>query len=857
MKVKITLLLLSLCVSFISIAGNGKSLPVVNRGEVIERLWIVNEKAWEKSMVKALNTTEEDFKVFLKFYSAQFAKSRSNFISKGLRGEITEGNAMEYFARLTDTYKALYHKFEKIKKDYPNTVNEYTADKPVTRPPVVTGACNPGCNNLDFSSGNLSGWNAYYAANDLSLPNSFGTTAPTGGPAGAVTKAANDPSTFTNQVTIMSGAGVDPYAGALIPVAAPLGSYSARVGDTTTGFGVGILTNQFVVPSVPIPVLTIQYAVVLEHTVFHSFYQQPWFQVQVLDASGNPIPGCGQYFVVAFDTLNYLKNFVAFPHPVNSDTMYCRPWTSVFVPLNGYQGQCISLSFEASDCNGGAHLGYAYVAASCNQLQVTSSSTTFCGQSTITLTAPPGGTYQWIGPCISGSTTNQTATVTCAGTYSVIVSSSTTGTTCVDTLSMTVTTSPGKPPVPFFKTDTVCAGTPTIFNNLSNPIGGAGVKFYWDFFNNGKFEDSTTSPSWTFTQGGVYFVRLHETVNGCGMDTTLKVIVDSTSTLSFSAFSSCAGQASSFFMSGAPSSKFIWNFGDPSSGVNDTSTLLFPSHIFTSAGTYTVALKTLGVHCADSSTQTITVGATPIADIWSGQTSCADSVIKFKDKDSINIFEYEWEFYNSSGTFIGFNFSTSSATTTFTFPGPGTYSVILYAFSNPSFCEGGDTIKITIGSAPTAAFNILPSDSACIHRPIQCVDASKGAPSSWSWNFGDPASGVNNMSNKQNPTHIYSSAGNYIIKLIDNPGAGCTDSITDTVAVTEVASNFNVNTVCLHDTTKFGDLSSVTNGNIKIWQWNFGDGNTSTLRNPSHVYAVAGTYNVTLTVTSTTGCDQL
>ncbi|HTB05688.1 MAG TPA: PKD domain-containing protein, partial [Bacteroidia bacterium] len=754
MKVKITLLLLltSLYFSVFSFAGNG---PITNNGEVAEHLWSDNEKVWEQSMMLNLGASQVDFKLFLKFYSDRFTKDRTTFIFKAIHGDITAANVAGYFTMLTNTYTPLYKKFQKIKKDYPSSVSEYTTDQSRSTHNATAG-CNPSCNNLDFSSGTFNGWNAYYAANDLGLLSSFGTSALTGGPAGAVTQAANDPSTLTYQATIMSGLGLDPYAGALIPVAAPLGNYSARVGDTTTGFGVGEISNQFTVPAVPTPMLTIQYAVVLEHTYAHTFFSQPWFQVTVLDQSGNPIPGCGQYFVVAFDTLNYLKNFVPIPHPANNDTMFCRPWTSVFVPLNGYQGQCITVSFETSDCNGGAHLGYAYVAASCSQLQIQSSSTTFCGQPTITLTAPPAGSYQWTGPCITGPSNQQTAIVNCAGTYQVIISSSASGPVCTDTLSITVTTSPGTPPVPYFKADTVCAGTPTQFTNLSNPL--TGVKFYWDFYNNGKYEDSTTSPNWIFPQGGVYLVTLHEVVNGCGMDTTLKVIVDSTVSLSFSAFDACAGQPSSFFMNTLPTSAFVWNFGDPTSGANDTSTQMYPDHTFPSAGTYTVTLKTVGVHCPDSTTQAVIVGSATAQGI-AIQSSCSNDTIVFKDIDSTNIFEYEWEVYTSTGTYINSSFSTSSATTSFVFPGAGTYNIILYAFSNPSFCEGIDTVTVTIGGSPVAAFNILPSDSVCIHQPAQFNDASTGGVSSWVWNFGDPGSGVNNISLLQNPKHVYSATG--------------------------------------------------------------------------------------------------
>ncbi|HTB05992.1 MAG TPA: PKD domain-containing protein, partial [Bacteroidia bacterium] len=82
------------------------------------------------------------------------------------------------------------------------------------------------------------------------------------------------------------------------------------------------------------------------------------------------------------------------------------------------------------------------------------------------------------------------------------------------------------------------------------------------------------------------------------------------------------------------------------------------------------------------------------------------------------------------------------------------------------------------------------------------------------------------------------------------------DSIIHTVSVTEVIGDFNVNTVCLHDSTHFTNTSTSVNGDIGSWQWTFGDGNNSTLQNPAHLYASAGTYNVTLTVKSTTGCDS-
>src|SRR5688500_19860441 len=52
---------------------------------------------------------------------------------------------------------------------------------------------------------------------------------------------------------------------------------------------------------------------------------------------------------------------------------------------------------------------------------------------------------------------------------------------------------------------------------------------------------------------------------------------------------------------------------------------------------------------------------------------------------------------------------------------------------------------------------------------------------------------------------------------------------------------------CVGTPVNFTDLST---GTVVSWAWNFGDGNTSNLENPTHTYSAAGTYNITLTVSN-------
>lgn len=128
---------------------------------------------------------------------------------------------------------------------------------------------------------------------------------------------------------------------------------------------------------------------------------------------------------------------------------------------------------------------------------------------------------------------------------------------------------------------------------------------------------------------------------------------------------------------------------------------------------------------------------------------------------------------------------------------------------------------------------------------INLSDQSTGNPNSWQWNFGDGGTSI-----LQNPSHNYLTPGTYTISLTVSNGV---DSDTETKN-----SYINVFTLPVADFTqsdssgcaplsiKFSDASFSATSTIISWLWNFGDGHTSTLKNPVHIYSVPGTYTVTL-----------
>ncbi|NDH07563.1 PKD domain-containing protein, partial [bacterium] len=118
-----------------------------------------------------------------------------------------------------------------------------------------------------------------------------------------------------------------------------------------------------------------------------------------------------------------------------------------------------------------------------------------------------------------------------------------------------------------------------------------------------------------------------------------------------------------------------------------------------------------------------------------------------------------------------------------------------------------------------------------------------------SWSFGD---GI--TSSILSPTHTYSTGGTFIVKLVITSAAGCKDSVTQSVNVNGLpVPNFTIigATNCTNNLTLSFTNTSTGASN---YNWSFGDGNTSSLTNPTYAYAVAGTYTIKLVATSANGC---
>ena len=143
-----------------------------------------------------------------------------------------------------------------------------------------------------------------------------------------------------------------------------------------------------------------------------------------------------------------------------------------------------------------------------------------------------------------------------------------------------------------------------------------------------------------------------------------------------------------------------------------------------------------------------------------------------------------------------------------------------------------------------ASFTASPT-SGTAPLAVQFVSTSTGSPTSWSWSFGDGST-----STQQYPSHVYTNAGTYTARLTVSKSGVASSTTTRTISVTKTNSlgaSFTANPTSgtAPRAVQFIDTST---GSPTSWSWNFGDGTTSTLRNPSHTYSRAGTFTARLTV---------
>jgi PKD repeat protein len=231
----------------------------------------------------------------------------------------------------------------------------------------------------------------------------------------------------------------------------------------------------------------------------------------------------------------------------------------------------------------------------------------------------------------------------------------------------------------------------------------------------------------------------------------------------------------------------------------------------------------------------------------SSAATAAELTLAWDAVEDDRVSTYELHYGTTANTYQA-SLETSDARATVSDLEPET----TYFFAVRACSEGGsscsgfsDEISATTAvEAPTAEFRISASSGIAPHQ-VSFTSTSTGAIDEYLWSFGDGITSTN-----PSPSHNYETAGVYSVSLrVSGPGGSSTELKTNAIQVkpAPIIADFSASTTSgiAPLTVTFRDQSS---GNIDSYQWDFGDGRSSTAPTSVHTYSDPGIYSVALTV---------
>lgn len=395
-----------------------------------------------------------------------------------------------------------------------------------------------------------------------------------------------------------------------------------------------------------------------------------------------------------------------------------------------------------------------------------------------------------------------------------------------------------------FSSDKTSGCSPLIiqFSDLSTGTNSS-TTYLWTFGNGNVSNDK--NPSAQYITPGTYTVTLKVT-NGSTSDTETKtayitVQANPIANFSFTPSAGCAPLAVSFSdLSAAGSGSLVereWVFGD-----GTTSNVLNPTHTYSDVNTYSVTLRVknqFGCQDTESKSSVINVTGPSASFTVSDDDFCSSPALVQFTNTSVETepLTYHWNFGDGQ--------TAISKNATHTFNSEGTFNVVLTA-TNSVQCSDTFTHTITVGGSGGVDFSASKTE-ICTGEMVWFTASFPDLALSKSWDFGDGSS-----STELNPSHQFLTPGDFAVTLsgstISNPCVRVTKIIKVSAPPT---ANFSFSGNCSTE-IKFTNASVSSTS----WQWSFGDGTTSTAKEPTHLYGAPGNYPVTLTSFNSKGCQN-
>jgi len=288
----------------------------------------------------------------------------------------------------------------------------------------------------------------------------------------------------------------------------------------------------------------------------------------------------------------------------------------------------------------------------------------------------------------------------------------------------------------------------------------------------------------------------------------------------------CAGQPISFTNTTRPNAglacnrntTYIWNFGDGTPAVTQTSTTPLPSppHTYTAPGTYTVSL-TVSNSCGPSTyTDEITISEPPEARFTLDRTQgCADLTVR-PTNNSIRANRYVWAVSPSSGYTLAPGSQLTDRAPTFIFNRAGRYELTLLAEGDcevdtqSEWVEVQDVPEVTLPEPQTycGPQTIRFDQNNAAHAP---TFRENGSPiTSYKWTLPTGAGFVSSSSGSQYPQISFPAAGTYIVRLTATNACGESEEVMQQITINPLpgAPTVTPETICQGGTATLRASSS-------------------------------------------------
>jgi len=396
---------------------------------------------------------------------------------------------------------------------------------------------------------------------------------------------------------------------------------------------------------------------------------------------------------------------------------------------------------------------------------------------------------------------------------------------------------------------------------INVPEGSTVTSYLWDF-NDGSSKVSTTvneiRHTYTVSDTIIPSVTI-TTAEGCTNSFFYNPLAfgkqPAAPALSVNKPVGCASEIMYFTASGADANKFFWILGDGSiftSGLEISTQDSVLEYEFGSLGEFTMQVVAENNGCRSDLSDPVDVSIKGVIADFSFSNSCTErNRFNFRNTSDGTVNRIRWTFMDSSNT-------SSQPRPAFIFPKQGSFPVTMIVTENASGCSDTTTSIIY-----TALPRFLPSDSfVCLGNNFSMglTDSYSSSFATYIWTVGGKSYPQSSNSSFSMPLTI---PGEFTNRVIINNGTGyCRDTLVhpNLLKVSGPTAFFrSAASVCQSEMVVLSDSSTISfqTDPLVSWKWDFGNGLTSSDKNPQPVkYVSSGMYNISLTVEDIDGCTN-